>query len=237
MPDLGGQHRESIIVFVVGTVVGALVLGLVWLGFALTRSDGSSADPVAPLAGTPVSTVSAPETKTPSPQQVADAHIKSCSAVYTLQTAPLQAADASMAQWEVHVGAMNKLVTGAVTQRQANQFWNSTRVGAWTKLHRFTRTQQRYDQRTHRCPQQWTASANPAIQTCRTAVATRNHTLKLAAVALHTWRSHVVEMDMLKAGRMTAQQAQDMWLKSWVEGNHQVHAYTREAATAERLTC
>jgi hypothetical protein len=37
------------------------------------------------------------------------------------QIRPLRTAEASLAQWEIHIGAMNKLVTGAITLEQASE--------------------------------------------------------------------------------------------------------------------
>ena len=42
-----------------------------------------------------------------------------------------------MDQWEVHVGAMNQLVLGAVALQQATDFWNQTRLDAHRKLGNF----------------------------------------------------------------------------------------------------
>lgn len=233
MPEVDGEGREPVMLFAVGAVVGAVVIGLAWLGYSMVHSDRSD------QPGRPAAAAREPRVldKPPPAQQVAATRVRNCAAVYLAQNAPLQAADASLAQWEIHIGAMNKLVTGAITLKQATQFWNATRVGAQARLKQFDAARRHYEQRTERCPARWMATHNRDVRRCHEAVAARNRTLHLASVALATWQHHVMHMEMLRRGEMTPQRAEQLWLQNWMKGNRQVRAYHRAAAAAKHHAC
>ena len=112
-----------------GVVVGAMLVGLAWLG----TSWLSSSDPEPQPDG-----ITSPQTTEETAAGSIDgseapSHLDRCQSVYDAQSAPLQAAGGSLTQWEVHIGAMNKLVVGAITLKQASQFWNQTRIRAREK--------------------------------------------------------------------------------------------------------
>src|SRR3954447_22268569 len=64
----------------------------------------------------------------------------------------LRQATASLDQWEVHVGAMNQLVVGAISPQQATAFWNQTRVGAQRKIDSFEHAVRRLQRHGMDCP-------------------------------------------------------------------------------------
>ncbi|MGZ4503795.1 MAG: hypothetical protein ACXVW3_07870 [Nocardioidaceae bacterium] len=147
-----------------------------------------------------------------------------CRQLYAAQAQPRRAAAVSLSQWEVHVGAMNKLVTGALTLRQANAFWNSTRVGASHRLARYDAAVARL-RRTHAsCPRQ-PDTASAGLMTCQAAVDARKAELRKADIAIETWRHHVRDMEMFRMGKMTPAQATHMWLRNWHRGVTQLNAY------------
>lgn len=230
MSDLRVPDREPLAVFAAGVLAGALVVGLTWLGFSVVHS-GHPDDRARPDAS------GARLLSGSSADQTAIARAQDCAGVYYAQKPPLQAADAALAQWEVHIGAMNKLVTGAISLQQATQFWNDTRVGAKANLQAFARAEKRYSKRSDHCPKSWMASADQDLRRCHAAVVARNHSLHLADVTLATWRHHVMSMDMLRSGKLSPQAAERMWLDSWMRGNRQVHAFTRSRAAAKHLSC
>jgi hypothetical protein len=222
-------------VLLAGAVVGAMVMGLVWVGAWWLSSDDP--EPKAevvyrqppeeepPLEFTGASSVTSLEDR--------------CHTVRDAQTAALRAAADSLDQWEIHIGAMNKLVVGAITLKQAWQFWNDTRSGAHKRLHDYAVAQRHHQQRIYRCPAPSAAErkATPALGPCHRAVAARARTLHRARIALGTWKQHVHHMDMLRSGEMTPEQANQLWLQSWREGDRELRAY-REAARASRgMTC
>lgn len=269
--DGEGRSRTRILLFVVGLLVGALVVAAVWR-FTVLSSSGDSASPAAAKVRPPAtakagakasaSPKTAPQSSpaessspaTPSKSAgaassdpttsgggnaaAAGGYVTRCQRVYDTQTPPLQAADPAMSQWEIHIGAMNKLVTGAISLRQATAFWNQTRVGAKHRLAHYDRAQQRYAQRTVHCPEPGPAHrAQPGAERCFRAVAARRHTIRLATIALRTWKLHVHHMEMLRNGQMTPSMAEQMWLRSWRTGNRQVHDFRVAARASTGATC
>jgi hypothetical protein len=216
----------------VGAVVGALVVGVAWLGqwWFSSREAEPSQDAV-------VGTRQEPNDE-PTAASVVPSHLERCRSVYDAQSDPLRTAAASLSQWEVHIGAMNKLVVGAITLRQAWQFWNQTRVGARAKLGEFDSAYRRYDQRVYRCPGLLRpAQADAEVRNCLRAVWARGRTVRLASVALGTWRQHVHHMEMLRSGEMAPEEATRLWLQNWRQGDREVRAYRDSARAVRGRTC
>ena len=240
----GGDPRSPLLVGVVaGALAGAMVVAFAWLGVAWLGSEDPPPDHDAPgsaaLPSTAVPSTALPSTEGPVNAGESTIELARCREVFEAQSAPLRAAAASLDQWEVHIGAMNKLVTGAITLNQATQFWNQTRVGASTKLQSFAAARERFQQRSARCPAPSNSGTAipPERRACYRAVAARNQTLGLAVVSLETWQQHVHHMEMLRRGEMTAQDATRLWLQSWRTGNDQVRAYRAAARAANGKTC
>jgi hypothetical protein len=223
--------------FLAGAIAGALAVAIAWWGASLVNPESTGEQPPAQrhsasLAGSRAGDRSASDDSAGTP------YLARCREVFAAQRRPLRTAADSLSQWEVHIGAMNKLVTGAITLPQATQFWNQTRVGASRRLERAAAGRRTFDRRTARCPV-LAASERllPEERSCHRAVAARNRTLHLAATALSTWAVHVHHMEMLRTGEMTPEEATQMWLQSWHTGNDQVRAYRAAARKASGLTC
>jgi len=164
--------------------------------------------------------------------------LTACRAVYEAQQQPLQDAAPAMDQWEVHVGAMNKLVVGAITLAQATQFWNQTRVGAMAHLDAFAKSDGQYLQRTTRCaPPATRRPSGDKLDACQRSVAARSRVLHLAREALATWRMHVMHMEMLRDGKMSPARATTLWLHSWRAGQAQIDQYRSALAAARGARC
>ena len=228
------DHEGEGISILVGAVAGAMLVGLAWLGtWWLSSRDPEPRQDVVPSQ----QEVDEPVAGHPEASE-APSHLERCQSVYDAQRAPLLAAADSLTQWEVHIGAMNKLVVGAITLKQASQFWNQTRVGAHAKLNDFTTARGHYLQRIFRCPApRQAAEASPELRTCHRAVAAHGRTLRMATIALRRWEQHVHHMDMLRRGEMTAQQATRLWLRDWREGDREIRAYRTAARTGTGQTC
>jgi hypothetical protein len=161
-----------------------------------------------------------------------------CREVFGTQQQLLHEAAVSMGQWEVHVGAMNKLVVGAITLPQATQFWNQTRVGAMAHLDTFTTGDGQYRQRTTRCPPPaGRERSGDELDACERGVAERGQVLKVARVALATWQMHVMHMEMLREGKMTPARATQLWLQSWRLGQQQIDQYRSALGAARGAHC
>lgn len=219
----------------VGALIGGLVVGVVWLGQAVITRDN---EPRGSDGGARQSSEKQPPADSGEPTDSGTTRLERCREMYTAQDEQLRAAAAALEQWEVHIGAMNKLVVGAITLKQASQFWNQTRVGAASRLNDFATADRRFAQRTARCPvPPRPAEATTGLTSCHQAVAARNQTIRLATVALRTWKKHVHHMNMLRDGEMTPQQATALWLQNWRQGDREVRTYQAAAQTAEGLTC
>jgi hypothetical protein len=169
-------------------------------------------------------------------QALADQRQRCIDAVTATQL-PLRRASSSLNQWEVHVGAMNQLVTGAITLQQATAFWNRTRVGARHRVERFERAWGRLQRHGLDCPSPGVLpSGSPRqLRSCSREVAADMRVLHAAGTAIQTWRRHVEAMNMLRLGKMSPSTATQMWLAMWHRGQHEIETYRAAARAAHRV--
>ena len=242
MADFSNEEAGSqILIFVIGLLVGAVVSGVLWWALpedteqvapdvSAQVSDGQRASASAP------GQASEETDPTSAPQDPAAARLDRCEEVYQAQGRPLQAVAPAMSQWELHIGAMNKLVAGAISLPQATQYWNQTRVGARENLQKFTVAQREFDERTARCPAPPDSQGVPTeLRSCIDTLAARSRTLRTAATALQTWRAHAAHMEMLRRGEMSPEEATRLWLRSWHQGNREVRAYHAAARASGKV--
>jgi hypothetical protein len=228
-----------------GVFIGALLVTLGWLVMT-TRSEGASGGSDGTARGTLTGAhhnghsgqaPAPPPTTDAPPTPVVDQRLTRCREVYDAQRQPLQAAATSMAQWQVHIAAMNNLVLGVISLQQANQFWNQTRVGAHAKLRAFTTAEARLNRQTIRCPSPAADAGSMKVQRCERAVSADWKVLAVAQTALATWQTHVKHMEMLRSGMMSPAQATQMWLHSWHEGQGQVARYQAALKLSHGMHC
>lgn len=215
--------------FLTGLLVGALVVVLTW-GFA-SAMEASHQPPERSDAATPVKNTS----PTTSQRRHSDPQA-GCRRVFDAQTRPLRAAAASLAQWKVHVGAMNKLVAGEITLSQATVFWNRTRAGAHRRLARYDEAVRSLAHHSGSCERR-DAPATGSYVSCQKAVDARAAELRVAAVALRTWRHHVRDMDMLRSGMLSPARATRMWIANWHKGAAQLQDYDDAVIAASAARC
>lgn len=233
--DDGGRVR-TIVVVLVAALVGAVVVALVWAGWALLGDDDGGRAREAPPSSIP-SELLAVESEEPEAPDAVTSRLNRCGEVHDAQTSLLAAVDPALDQWEVHIGAMNQLVTGALTLQQATEFWDQTRVGAARNLDGYRLARTEFAGRTVRCPPPTASESSPDLRACAAAVAARNRALRLADVTLATWRVHVHHMEMLRQGEMTPEEATRLWLQSWRQGDREVRAYRSAAEAADQRAC
>lgn len=153
--------------------------------------------------------------------------------------APLQAARPALRQWDVHVGAMNKLVVGEITLQQATAFWNRTRLGAQRNVERFRTAWDDVERTGVDCPAPDLMGPAPApVRACSRLVAAELGVLRTARTSVTTWDKHVHHMDMLRMGTLSPEDATQMWLTMWKRGVQELRSY-RTAAQAPGMdaTC
>ena len=151
--------------------------------------------------------------------------LHACRAVWRSQSTALATAGRSLAQWRIHVGAMNRLVAGQITLAQAQTFWNRTRLGAAERVASFEDAAGKYAATAPDCARGSGARAR-APAACVSGVRARDRAIEAGKVAVATWKHHIMDMDMLRAGQITPQQATTMWLRNWRLGVAQLHTFT-----------
>jgi hypothetical protein len=234
-PDTAGADLpRPIIGFLVGLLVGMTVLALVWItvssmgGGSVTVTGSDDAATVQP-GGVASQEEQPDEPAGPTALQLcrrADAEVKE----------GLHAAGPALGQWEVHVGAMNKLVVGAITLGQATTFWNQTRIAARRHLETFQEAARQATSHMGTCHRPVAAmspGASGALRSCTRRVAADREALQAARTAITTWGHHVMDMEMLRTGHLSPARATQMWLASWREGVRQIRAFHEAARVAQ----
>ncbi|HYJ70701.1 MAG TPA: hypothetical protein VEX15_23855 [Nocardioidaceae bacterium] len=217
----GGQRWAGAIA--IATVAAIVIATTLWLGYdgrSDAQQDGDSAS-----AGSAGSATS----QHPS----FDAALDECQSHWEAQDAPLEAAASSMEQWQVHVDAMNQLVAGQITLGQASAFWNRTRVGAAERVERFFDADSAYTGGDYACPAPSSIQDGDrdlaTLSACRHGIAQREETLEAARVAIETWHHHVMDMNMLRTGKMSPARAVQLWNKYWRQGAAEVYDYQAQS--------
>jgi hypothetical protein len=169
------------------------------------------------------------------------APVAQCRRLWDAQGRPLQSAEESLGQWRLHITAMNRLVAGRITLDQATAYWNRTRVGAKARIDRFRDSYGRYQAMSADCrpaPGGTADARSPAaVRRCAKAVRASDRALERADTAIGTWEHHVHDMEMLRAGKLSPDEATRMWLANWRKGQQQVRQYGIAARQALRLQC
>ena len=216
---------RTIPAFLSGALAGILVLGLIWAATAALRDTFTG---TGQAATTPVTS---PATTTADPIRVVEAsrpptRKDRCRRADAELAAPLRAATPALDQWEIHVGAMNKLVVGAITPQQAGAFWSQTRAGAERNLANFDSASRRVRSAVVECPPPSTLSqASGALRACAQHVVREQQGLETARIAMRTWRTHIRDMKMLDMGHLSPVVATQLWLANWQRGVRELRTY------------
>lgn len=214
----------------VGVAIGMVLLGLVWTIIAgADTAERSSARDSGPRMDAGVR-VDDPSDAVPMDRR--PTRMERCASAASALSVPLDRAARSLDQWEVHVGAMNKLVVGAITLHQAQSFWAQTRVGAHHRIDLFDQAWAELHRHGVDCPdpRMLGTSASRRLRSCTREVAAEIGALGAARTAIDTWRAHVHDMEMLRTGRMSASTASRMWLMMWQRGVRELDTFRAAAA-------
>jgi hypothetical protein len=188
-----------------------------------------------------------PSTSPPAPldteslQAAIDTAVEECRTDWEAQEKPLQAAAVSLAQWQVHVDAMNQLVAGEITFAQATAFWEQTRIQAVDNVTAFTEADGDYVASDPSCPTpvlpDGIAVDTEALAACEDGIEARDETLDAARVSIRTWHHHVIDMDLLRAGELSPELALELWRRYWRQGADELAAYREQLGQAEQESC
>ena len=202
-------------------VLAALLAVVAVAGAGALRSQHGSGSPYAgPRGGVHRTTAAAAEPA---------ASTRGCARAGSAEDRALRAAARSLAQWQVHVAAMNKLVAGRITLAQATAFWARTRIGAQQRVDEFRGADRGVAALARRCVsdarRQPSAGAPGAAVRCSASVDARERTLVAARIAVRTWQQHIKDMEALRMGMMSPAQALRMWHLNWHKGVAQLARY------------
>jgi hypothetical protein len=213
-----------------GIVVGVVIVGAVWLLASYLSGDVGKETPPAAVEQNALLGDS-PSTASRSP---AATRLQRCATAADDVERPLHEAGPALDQWEVHVGAMNKLVVGAITLPQATAFWNQTRVGAYDRIGRFEDAEARLERRGVDCPalRLLGSGASPELRACVQHVAAERRALDSARTAITTWEHHMLAMDKLRAGKLSPTAATQMWMMMWQRGVDELKTFRGAESTA-----
>jgi hypothetical protein len=245
-PDDGAREpdrKRLVPAFLVGALVGMVALALVWATTTLVAdgaegTDGTDVGRVA--AGGVTSTPSAGTEPSQQPQaSPRPSRRERCRQAVAELAVPLRVAAPALDQWAIHVGAMNKLVLGAITPEQAAEFWAETKVGALRNLDRFDAATRRASGAWVDCPSSKTlAQASGALRSCAQHVSQDRRTLEVAEVALRTWKAHIRDMRMQSMGHLSPGSATQRWLANWQRGIRELRAFqSAQRAAGESGSC
>jgi hypothetical protein len=147
----------------------------------------------------------------------------------------LTEAQPALDQWAVHVGAMNKLVVGEITLQQATAFWDQTRVAARRHVEHFREALTELRRRGIDCPRPaLLAPGARALPGCVRRVAAHVRALGLAGTSIETWEHHIHDMELLRSGDLSPEEATAQWLSMWQQGIRDLDAYAAAARDADR---
>ena len=227
----GRTDRDPELLFGGGVVLGAVVLGMVWALVSMLGGTSDEAPDGSAGAGLGSPLVGTAATK-PEPSR-----LERCGDAAFLMSRPLEAAGPAMDQWAVHIGAMNKLVVGAINLQQANAFWNQTRVGAHHRIKEFREAMHELRLQGVDCPtpRLLPRTATATVRTCVQQVDADMRTLDAARTAIDTWSMHVADMERLRTGKLSPAAATRMWLSMWRTGQQQLDDYRASARSARAI--
>ena len=232
----GPRHRAR------ATTVSVVILLTLAIGLfaAALISDGSGHRASPTVSGADRAAASPRSPRATDPPATDRQVLDGCRALSSLQQGVLDAARPAMRQWEVHIGAMNKLVAGKITLAQASAFWDSTRARAAQRVRAFQTADGLFQSSTGSlCPEAAAppGTASPELRTCLEAVAAGDATVRAARVTMVTWRHHVRDMEHLRMGTLSPHMAQQMWQMTWKQGDAELRLYRSESAKARQLRC
>jgi hypothetical protein len=228
--------RSGLVRLIVGAVVGALVVAVIWLTW-LNLDSRDSAEPGNLGNRTAVQTSGGSDESSRGSDGETSSVGARCEKVVAEQATPLLAAARSLGQWEIHVGAMNQLVAGAISLEEAQRYWEQTREGAERRLAAYDSAMEEWRQRGARCPRPENLRPRSRAAKCIHAVEGRTRALRAAATSLKTWREHVHHMEMLRDGTMSPEEATRLWLASWRAGDRELQVYGQASREAASLSC
>lgn len=233
-----GQRLSELGPFLGGIAAGMVLLGIVWVVVGgLGGGDDGEQESSRTTGATRADLGGALGGDLPTVQQPAETRLDRCTAAADLLAVPLERGSTALDQWSVHVGAMNKLVVGAITLPQATAFWNQTRVGARAAIKDFERADRAVKRQGLDCPPPRLLGSRsaPEVRACSHYVGALLDELDTARTAITTWDHHVQAMDMLRMGKLSPARATQMWLSMWQRGAEEIDRFQAQDRTVRAM--
>jgi hypothetical protein len=166
--------------------------------------------------------------------------LASCRTASTMQARDLAAAKASLDRWSTHIRAMNLLAAGKISLDQAKAFWTASRTGAAQEVARFEAVDRRSQGVSTECsvpPDMHDHSDQVAqLAACRQAADAQQAELSSSRTAIATWRRHIRDMELLRAGKISPFVGLMRWNKNWKKGDAQLQHYREMRKAAMGMT-
>jgi hypothetical protein len=185
----------------------------------ITGSDGS--DP------SPGNNAAANTPRGASPTTSADP--SGCKDLWAHELRVALAAERTLQEWRLHIETMDQLVAGKITQAQADMLWDATRRGDLHRIRQFHRLDTHLQNSPTTCD---AAAAAEADTACAAAAHAVEQTIDAARTAVQTWRVHIRDMRMRRAGEITSAEAMQRWTRLWQTGQVQTVRYDHRASVA-----
>lgn len=207
---------------------------------AVTWALARNSDP-APAARAPSATGTTSSTSQKPRATAVSATLEACRTLWAWQVSDVLAADASLDQWRLHIDAMNQLTSGEITLTQATDYWQRTRLGAHRRVNDFRQVDRKLQSSSVRCGPgtgaRGAGEQRQRLHACRSATDALSAALAAARVSIATWEHHIMDMDALRDGEITAEEATTMWLQTWRVGAGELRTYDKRAAEALHRHC
>jgi hypothetical protein len=160
-----------------------------------------------------------------------------CEEVFAAQTPLLETLAAPLSQWRKQISRTNKLVTGVITLDEALEVWDRTRVEVIDALARYRSAHAVFDERTARCPAPDEGDPKSFEVQCSKGTAARDEQISAADTALGSWQKHVDDLELLRGGQITYEEASRRWLTTWRKDVKELKTYSAAAHAAEGQVC
>jgi hypothetical protein len=232
--DPAPLRRVWTMVLLGSVVVLALAAGVL----GVLRATGITGDETGPASrphGSSSSPAASPTASSPDDREA----LEDCRNQWSLQHEVLTSAGPAMRQWAKHITAMNQLVSGRITLADAQAYWARTRVGAARNVHRFEAADEEVSSSAGSpcMVASPPAGASAALAGCLDAVDAGSTALESARTTMATWHHHIRDMERLRTGKLSPAMAQQMWLRTWKQGDRELHTFRRDEARFEALAC
>ncbi len=168
----------------------------------------------------------------PRSSRVVPAALSECVQLFDHELAATAAAHASIAQWKMHIDAINQLMAGQISRYQAQQRWSQTRRGAVHKVRAFEVLRQQLAG--PRCPAN--SPSGRGLGACHLATSAYADVVQAARTTIHVWMMHIDQMENMPATAITSSQVR-MWNHMWDLGQRRLGQYHHLLGQAQRHTC